>query len=342
VSIRERRGSEFDRVTGLDRNAEARDPLSRVALTIDNHMKQNSVLIASLLVAVLALCACSADSSETEAGAEDPASAGSSGTTAGRGAAGTAGGAGLIGMNNKAASGLGPAGMNGNNAASGRAGRVAVGGVGGLGAIAAAGNSGIAGQVGGRPVAGAPSNAGAGAVAGASGSSAASIDCNVSPVNPNATKQAKNLLCYMYSQYGNHVLSGQQETSWSNPEGDIRWYTNNGMKPPAIMGGDYLYLDGTSTRAIAYWNAGGITMIRYHMGAPPNSDTYENSKGSTNIDNVLKEGTAENTSSSPSSTTPRLSSRSFKTRMCQCYGRHSMRFNRTVGSGGPKGPVANS
>jgi hypothetical protein len=125
---------------------------------------------------------------------------------------------------------------------------------------------------------------------------AGSASCDTAPANPNATKQARNLLCYLYSQYRNHVLSGQQETSWSNPEGDISWYTSNGMKAPAIMGGDYLYPNGTSTRAIAYWNAGGITMLRFHMGAPPNSDTYENSKGSANLDNVLREGTAENTS----------------------------------------------
>jgi hypothetical protein len=37
-------------------------------------------------------------------------------------------------------------------------------------------------------------------------------------------------------------------------------------------------------------------MIRYHMGAPPNSDTYENSKGTANIGAVLTAGSAENRS----------------------------------------------
>jgi hypothetical protein len=120
--------------------------------------------------------------------------------------------------------------------------------------------------------------------------------CSVAPVNPKATQQVKNLLCYLYSIYGKNVLSGQQETSWSNPANDISWYATNGMKTPAILGGDFLYPSGTTTRAIAYWNAGGLTMIRYHMGAPPLSDTYENSKGSANIGNVLTNGTAENTS----------------------------------------------
>jgi hypothetical protein len=135
----------------------------------------------------------------------------------------------------------------------------------------------------------------AGAATGPEPSVPAPSDCP-EPVNPNATQTAKNLLCYIYSLSGKNVLSGQQETSWQNPQGDISWYQDNIGKVPAILGGDYLYPDGTTDRAIAYWNSGGITMIRYHMGAPPNSDTYENSKGSANIDNVLSDGTSENRS----------------------------------------------
>jgi Glycosyl hydrolase family 26 len=116
------------------------------------------------------------------------------------------------------------------------------------------------------------------------------------PVNPKATQQAKNLLCYLHSQFGNHVLSGQQETSWNNPAGDVAYYTTNIGKAPAILGGDYLYPNGTSARAIAYWNAGGIPMIRYHMGAPPNGDSYQSSMGSANLDRVVTPGTPENTS----------------------------------------------
>jgi hypothetical protein len=152
---------------------------------------------------------------------------------------------------------------------------------------------------GGSPAAGGASSAGGTSSRGgtsSTGGTTSSGTCSVAPVNPKATQQVKNLLCYLYSIYGKSVLSGQQETSWSSPANDISWYTTNGMKAPAILGGDYLYPSGTTTRAIAYWNAGGITMIRYHMGAPPLADTYENSKGSANIGNVLTAGTAENTS----------------------------------------------
>lgn len=130
--------------------------------------------------------------------------------------------------------------------------------------------------------------------------------CNVTPVDPNATPAAKKLLCYLYSQYKNHVLSGQQETSWSNPVGDIDFYQTNTGKYPAILGGDFLYTgtspsnQGTTTsRAQAYWEAGGIPMFRYHMGAPPNSDSYQNSMlsySSTQCNNVVTAGTTENNS----------------------------------------------
>jgi hypothetical protein len=138
---------------------------------------------------------------------------------------------------------------------------------------------------------------GGGTGGGTAGGSSGSTSCNVAPINPNATTQARKLLCYIYSQYGNHVLSGQQETSWaSNPADDVNWINSNTGRYPAILGGDYLYPNGTTTRAIAYWNAGGIPMIRYHMGAPPQADTYQSSMGTANLGNVLTSGTAENRS----------------------------------------------
>jgi hypothetical protein len=119
---------------------------------------------------------------------------------------------------------------------------------------------------------------------GGAGGSTSTGPCSALPVSPTPTAQAKNLLCYIYSQYGNHVISGQQETSWSNPAGDIDWYATSGLKYPAILGGDFMYPSGGSatsaisgiTRAIAYWNAGGISMFRYHMGLPVAGSTYSN------------------------------------------------------------------
>ena len=130
-----------------------------------------------------------------------------------------------------------------------------------------------------------------GASGGAGGATTSA--CGVVPVDPNATPQAKKLLCYLYI-YGKNVLSGQQETSWSNPAGDMSFYTSSIGKAPAILGGDFLYGGPEpghyTSRAQAYWAAGGISMIRYHMGAPPNSDSYANSMlafSSAQCDNVV-------------------------------------------------------
>ncbi|MGA3121001.1 MAG: glycosyl hydrolase [Polyangiaceae bacterium] len=173
---------------------------------------------------------------------------------------------------------------------------------------------------------GTPAMSGGGQDAGSSSSSSSSggggseggttSPCSATPVTPNASSQAQKLLCYIYSLYGNHVLSGQQETSWADPAGDITWYATNGLKDPAILGGDFLYHDSgatctavssTTTRAIAYWNAGGLTMVRYHMGMPAagltcqqdcytGTDCAESTPGATTLDNAVTAGTAENTS----------------------------------------------
>jgi Glycosyl hydrolase family 26 len=186
-------------------------------------------------------------------------------------------------------------------------------GSGGTGAAVPAGAAGSAGSAGSAPAGGTGGTSPTGGMPGAGGRRVVGTGgvpgtggwtgppqitgpCTAVPVNPRATQQTKNLLCYLYSQYGNHVLSGQQETSWRNPANDISFYVTNTGKSPAILGGDYLYPTGTSARAIAYWNAGGIPLIRYHMGAPPSSDSYTNAMGSVNLVNVVTAGTAENRS----------------------------------------------
>jgi hypothetical protein len=228
---------------------------------------------------------------------------GSGGVTASGGATGSGGETGSGGR-------IATGGTTGSGGVTGTGGVVASGGVtGGGGTTGSGGVTGTGGTSSGAAGHGAAGHGAAGSgAAGAIGTGGAGgASCGVEPVSPNASPQARNLLCYLYSVYGNHVLSGQQETSWSNPAGDISWYTSNGMKDPAILGGDFLYSDGggptsetsTTSRAIAYWKAGGITMIRYHMGMPPNADSYQNSMltpiGSFYSD-VVTAGTAENTS----------------------------------------------
>jgi hypothetical protein len=43
--------------------------------------------------------------------------------------------------------------------------------------------------------------------------------CGVEPVTPNATQETRNVLCYLHSIYGNHILSGQEENNDDNYQG---------------------------------------------------------------------------------------------------------------------------
>ncbi|MBN1696144.1 MAG: hypothetical protein JW881_01410 [Spirochaetales bacterium] len=115
------------------------------------------------------------------------------------------------------------------------------------------------------------------------------------PVNPNTIQIARNLLDYLYSAYGNHILSGQEECEWcGNPDQENEFIYQSSGKYPAIRGMDLLYRGSAMTgRAISWWNSGGILLIRWHMGAPNNQDTYEGSKASVSINQVLTQGTSE-------------------------------------------------
>ncbi|KAK6529988.1 hypothetical protein TWF694_003364 [Orbilia ellipsospora] len=92
------------------------------------------------------------------------------------------------------------------------------------------------------------------------------------PVNPNANSDAKALLSYIGSIYGNHILSGQQD------QASLDWVTANVGVTPAILGSDFM--DYTQSRisrgavgtdvdkAIAFAAKGGIITFVWHWGAP--------------------------------------------------------------------------
>lgn len=119
--------------------------------------------------------------------------------------------------------------------------------------------------------------------------------CNVSPVDPNATTQARKLLCYIYSLYGNHILSGQQESTWvAGPDYEMNYIFSNTGKYPAIRGLDMGDSPTFGSRALSWWNAGGIPMVSYHMGSPAQgTDGYSGSLLPANINNALTPGTAD-------------------------------------------------
>ncbi|GAA1790209.1 hypothetical protein GCM10009682_10310 [Luedemannella flava] len=120
--------------------------------------------------------------------------------------------------------------------------------------------------------------------------------CGVNPVDPDATASAKRLLCYLYSQYGNHILSGQQESVWmGSPDYEMNIIRSASGKLPAIRGSDQGDSKDWGSRGLAWWNAGGIPMVGYHMGATnQGTDGYSGSRMRGNITAALTAGTADN------------------------------------------------
>lgn len=110
------------------------------------------------------------------------------------------------------------------------------------------------------------------------------------PVVPNASKEAKALLNYIYSVSGNMVLSGQQGMREPDYVHEVtgRW--------PAIKGHD-LITERNNERevqsAIDWWNRGGIPTVMWHWGAPSIGEGYENSKKKIDIERCFQEGTPE-------------------------------------------------
>ena len=209
--------------------------------------------------------------------------------------------AGTLGSGGSVSVDAGPSngGTSGNGGVPGNGGRPTTGGsaavdagTSGRDAFASGGRTGAdasAGSGGGGPTGG---TTGTGGITG-DGSATSPPGCAAVPVTPNATQQARKVLCYLYSQYGNHILSGQEE---SGAEVEINYiYTSTG-KYPAIRSFE-ANSDGAATRCLTYWNAGGLCMFGYHMGAPGTADGYAGSqtKIAGEIDKALTVGSSENT-----------------------------------------------
>ncbi|MGW4942049.1 glycosyl hydrolase [Actinoplanes sp. NPDC004185] len=125
---------------------------------------------------------------------------------------------------------------------------------------------------------------------------AGSTSCSVAPADPAATTSARRLLCYLYSVYGNHILSGQQESTWNGgPDYEMNYIYNIAKKYPAIRGQDMGDSPDFGARGLSWWNAGGIPMVGYHMGSPAqDTDGYAGSQMNANISAALTSGTADN------------------------------------------------
>ncbi|MFW6306081.1 MAG: glycosyl hydrolase [Bacillota bacterium] len=117
------------------------------------------------------------------------------------------------------------------------------------------------------------------------------------PVTPDATEEAKALLNYLHTIYGEKMLSGQMESTWQGgPDYELDYVEQYSGKLPAIRGLDFIHSDDNTNvvqRAIEWWERGGIPTIMWHWGAPTIGEGYENSKETIDIEAALTPGTVE-------------------------------------------------
>lgn len=125
-------------------------------------------------------------------------------------------------------------------------------------------------------------------------------------VNPDAITPAKNLYTYLWITHGKGILSGAMaNVAWNISE--CEWVKKWTGKYPAIATFDYIHLPFSPANWIDYtnisvvekwWNDGGIVAAGWHWMVPErrgvNSYTYEPSKTTVRVKNMLTEGTWEN------------------------------------------------
>ena len=114
--------------------------------------------------------------------------------------------------------------------------------------------------------------------------------------NPKASAQAQSLYNFLCDTYGNHVISGQQESTWMGSEDyEFDIIKNASGKYPALRGLDYMGDDfaGCNRRAKKWYDKGGIVTICWHCGSDFSGSHTESLASDLNWNAALTEGTAE-------------------------------------------------
>ena len=101
--------------------------------------------------------------------------------------------------------------------------------------------------------------------------SSADSNDDVTPIDPNATQETRNLLQHLHEMSGHHILFGHHDTTWSgvgwqNQEGRSDVKTSTGHYP-AIYGWDLLSPgpDNIARLAIEAYGRGGINELSWHL-----------------------------------------------------------------------------
>ena len=112
--------------------------------------------------------------------------------------------------------------------------------------------------------------------------------------NANATAETQSLYSYLCDTYGNHILSGQQESTWMGSEDyEFNIIQNASGKLPVIRGLDYMGdgFDGVNRRAKAWAAKGGIVTICWHCGSDFSGSHAEGLATNLDWNNALTPGT---------------------------------------------------
>ena len=114
--------------------------------------------------------------------------------------------------------------------------------------------------------------------------------------NPAATAETQSLYRFLCDTYGNHVISGQQESTWMGSEDyEFNIIHNASGKYPALRGLDYMGDDfaGCNRRAKAWYAKGGIVTICWHCGSDFSGSHTESMNTNLDWDEALTPGTNE-------------------------------------------------
>ena len=114
--------------------------------------------------------------------------------------------------------------------------------------------------------------------------------------NSRSSAATKSLYKYICKEYGNSVISGQQESTWmGSPDYEMNYIKDASGKLPAMRGLDYMGDDfeGVNKRAKEWFEKGGIVTICWHCGSDF-ADNYDDCKADDlDWDKALTPGTAE-------------------------------------------------
>lgn len=113
--------------------------------------------------------------------------------------------------------------------------------------------------------------------------------------NPNADVTTRKIYDYVCENFGEKILSCQQESTWmGTPDYEINHIEATTGKLPAMRSLDFMNNDfaGVTQRAIEWWNKGGLVTIMWHTGVNGSGYT-ESLNDNPDFDKILTEGTPE-------------------------------------------------